>query len=187
MVDLVNGDNVNTDMTLSLGENFVSFSDTLVHLVVTRAGKKEHVINVETRISSARRTSYSLMNTGLHGANELSPEVQNLRYSRLLYGLVIIPLKPQLYKINIYHIMTLRNIQSLPQWTATSAVNLLLGRLPLEADLHKILLSLLYNVIKSENNYRRDLVERQLACIRRFFSMWSIKPYLSLYELQVQV
>ena len=172
MVDFVNGDNVNTDMTLSLGDNFVSFSDTVVHLVVTRAGKKEHVINVEERISSARRTSYSLMNTGLHGANELSPEVQNLRYSRLLYGLVIILLKPQLDKINRYHIRTLRNIQSLHQWTATSAVNLLLGHLPLaclEAELHKRLLSLLYNVIKSENNYLRDLVERQLACIRRVF------------------
>ena len=40
IVDLVNGDNVNTDMTWSLGENVVSFSDTAVHLGITRAGKK---------------------------------------------------------------------------------------------------------------------------------------------------
>ena len=40
IVDLVNGDNVNTDMTWSLGENVVSFSDTGVHLCITRARKK---------------------------------------------------------------------------------------------------------------------------------------------------
>ena len=51
LVDLVNGDNVNTDMTWSLGENVVSFSDNAKHLGVSRAGKKEPVINVEERIA----------------------------------------------------------------------------------------------------------------------------------------
>ena len=44
IVDLVNGENVNTDMTSSLGENVVIFSDTAVYLGITRAGKKETVI-----------------------------------------------------------------------------------------------------------------------------------------------
>ena len=66
------------------------------------------------------------MNTGLHGANGLSPEVSYQIYKiyvipRLLYGLEIISLnKTQLDKINRYHLKTLRNIQSLPQRTATS-------------------------------------------------------------------
>ena len=130
------------------------------------------------------------MNTGLHDANGLSPEVSYQIYKiyvipRLLYGLEIIPLNKtaQLDKINRYHIKTLSNIQSLPQRTATSAVYQLLGALPIEAELHKRQLSLLYNVIKSENKCLRDLVERQLACSfnnTRSFSMWSIKPYLSM-------
>ena len=131
------------------------------------------------------------MNTGLHGANGLSPEVSYQIYKiyvipRLLYGLEIISLnKTQLDKINRYHLKTLRNIQSLPQRTATSAVYLLLGALPIEAELHKRQLSLLYNVIKSENKCLRDLVERQLACsfnnIHSFFHV--VNQTLLKYEL----
>ena len=58
IVDLVNGDNFNKDMTWNLTENVVSFSDSAVHLGITHTGKKEPVINVEERVSSARRTSY---------------------------------------------------------------------------------------------------------------------------------
>ena len=60
--------------------------------------------------------------TGLHGANGLSPEVSYQIYKiyvipRLLYGFEIIPLnKTQLEKINRYHVKTLRNLQSLPQY-----------------------------------------------------------------------
>ena len=141
IVDLVNGSKVNDDMTWNLGDNILSFSDTAVHLGVARAGKKESDINIDERISLARRTSYSLMNTGLHGANGLSPEVSYQSYKinvipRLLYGREIIPLnKTQLEKINRYHVKTLRNLQSLPQRTATSAVYLLLGALPIEREL----------------------------------------------------
>ena len=57
---------------------------------------------------------------------------------RLLYRLEVLVLtKGQLDQLSKYHIQTLRNIQSLPQHTSTSAVLLLLGALPLEAELHK--------------------------------------------------
>ena len=191
IVDLVNGSKVNDDMTWNLGDNTLSFSDTAVHLGVTRAGKKESDINIDERISLARRTSYSLMNTGLHGANGLSPEVSYQIYKiyvfpRLLYGLEIIPLnKTQLEKINRYHVKTLRNLQSLPQRTATSAVYLLLGALPIEGELHKRLLSLLYSVIKSENKCLQDLVERQLACsFNNLHSFFNVAGQILLkYEL----
>ena len=191
IVDLVNGSKVNDDMTWNLGDNILSFSDTAIHLGVTRAGKKESDINIDERISLARRTSYSLMNTGLHGANGLSPEVSYQIYKiyvipRLLYGLEIIPLNnTQLEKINRYHVKTLRNLQSLPQRTATSAVYLLLGALPIEGELHKRLLSLLYSVIKSENKCLQDLVERQLACsFNNLHSFFNVAGQILLkYEL----
>ena len=72
--------------------------------------------------------------------------------------------KTQLEKISRYHLRTLRNLQSLSQRTATSAVYMLFGALPIEAELHKGQLSSLHCVIKSENQCLQGLVERQLAC-----------------------
>ena len=126
----------------SLGDNQLKLSDSAVHLGITRAGKKESSINVNDRVKLARRTSYSLMNTGLHGANGLSPETSYVIYRayvlpRLLYGLDVLSLtQGQVDQLSRYHIQTLRNIQSLRQRTACAAVYMLLGALPLEAELH---------------------------------------------------
>ena len=70
----------------------------------------------------------------------------------------------QVDQLSRYHIQTLRNIQSLPQRTAWAAVYMLLGALPLEAELHKRRLSLLNSVITSDNECLKGLVQRQLAC-----------------------
>ena len=109
---------------------------------ITRAGKRESAINVNDRIRLARGTSYSRMNTGLHGANGLSPETSYVIYRayvlpRLLYGLEVLSLtQGQLDQLSRHHIQILRNILSLPQRTASAAVYML-GALPLEAELHK--------------------------------------------------
>ena len=112
------------------------------------------------------------MNTGLHGANGLSLETSYVIYRaymlpRLLYGLDVLSLtQGQVDQLSRYHIQTLRNIQSLPQHTASAAVYIymLLGALPLEAELHKRHLSLLNSVITSDNECLKGLVQRQLAC-----------------------
>ena len=125
---------------------------------------------MKERISLARRTSYSLVNTGLHGTTGLNPMTSYIIYKayvlpRLLYGLETLSLtKGQLEQLSKYHLQTLRNIQSLPQRTSTSAVLLLLGVPPLEAEIHRRRLSLAISVINSENSTMRLLVRRQLAC-----------------------
>ena len=52
-------------------------------------------------------------------------------------------------------------------WLAASFVGtlfMLLGALPLAAELHKRRLSLLHSVVSSENECLKGLVQRQLAC-----------------------
>lgn len=88
-----NGEN----LSWTLGENELALSDSTVHLGVVRAGKKEPELNIKNRISLARRTSYSLINTGLHGTNRLNPKTSYIIYRayvipRLLYGLEVISL-----------------------------------------------------------------------------------------------
>ena len=72
--------------------------------------------------------------------------------------------KTQLSQLKRYHLRTLRQIQGLPQLTASSAVYMLLGALPIEAEIHKKQLSLLYAVINCDIKCLRDVVQRQLAC-----------------------
>ena len=161
---------LNEDLKWTLGEKLANLTESSVHLGITRAGKKESSLNVNDRISLARRTSYSLMNTGLHGANGLSPETSYVIYAayvlpRPLYCLDVLSLtQGQLDQLSRYHIQTLRNIQTLPQRTASAAVFMLLGTLPLEAELHKRRLSLPHSVVSSENECLKGLVQRQLDC-----------------------
>ena len=94
----------NEDLKWTLGENVLTLSDKTVHLGLTRAGKKESEMNIKDRISLARRTSYSLINTGLHGTNGLNPKFSYVIYRtyvipRLLYGLEMrlqVLIKPKL-------------------------------------------------------------------------------------------
>ncbi|MCW4346819.1 MAG: reverse transcriptase family protein [Candidatus Thiodiazotropha endolucinida] len=182
---------IDKNSTWKLGESTVGLSDSSLHLGVTRAAKKESELNVKDRITAARRTSYSLMNTGLHGSNGLNPKTSYIIYKayvlpRLLYGLEVLNLtKGQLDQLSKYHIRTLRNIQSLPQRTSTSAVLMLLGALPLEAELHKRRLSLVYSVISNENHSLKSLIQRQLACAfnNKDSFFYEISQILQKYDL----
>ena len=110
------------------------------------------------------------MNTGLHGANGLSPETSYVIYRayvlpRLLYGLEVLNLtQGQLDQLSRYHIQTLRNILSLPQRTASATVCMLLGAVPLDAEQYRRQFILLHGVVSSENECLKGLVQRQLAC-----------------------
>ena len=181
----------NNDLKWTLGDNILTLAENTVHLGLVRSGKKESELNIKDRISLARRTSYSLINTGLHGTNGLNPKTSYVIYSayvipRLLYGLEVISLnKTQLKDLERYHLNTLRQIQSLPKRTASSAVYMLLGALPIEAELHKRQLSLLYAVLTSENQCLQEVVQRQLACcfdnVHSFF--YTTSKVLEKYDL----
>ena len=108
------------------------------------------------------------MNTGLHGANGLSPETSYVIYRAyvlpgLLYSLDVLGLKQgQMDQFSRYHIQTLRNIQN--RNVQHVLQYMLLGALPLQVELHKRRLSLLNSVINSDNECLQGLVQRQLAC-----------------------
>ena len=79
---------------------------------------------------------------------------------RLLYGLEVQPLtQSQINLLSKFHLDNLKRFQSLPTRVATCAVYLLLGALPLEAELHKRQLSLLYNILVSDNETVKGLAE----------------------------
>ena len=110
----------------------LTLADKTVHLGLIRSGKKESELNIKDRISLARRTSYSLINAGLHITNGLNPKTSYVIYSayvlpRLLYGLEVTSLNnTQIKEMERYHLNTLRQIQSLPKRTASSSVYMII-------------------------------------------------------------
>ena len=83
---------------------------------------------------------------------------------RLLYGLAILPLsKTHILALEKFHKNSLRIIQSLPERTATSAVYILLGALPIEAEIHKRQLSLLHSILVCDNSRIKEVLNRQLS------------------------
>jgi hypothetical protein len=152
---------------LKLGDNTLHFKSETPHLGLTRSSSDENRINIEERIALARRTLYSLIKTGVHGTNGLNPRTSCKIYQvyvipRLLYGLETLNLKKKdMATLSSFHIGTLKRLQSLPIRTANSAVYLLLGTLPISAELHKRQLSLLHQIAMSENVSIREIAWRQ--------------------------
>ena len=152
-----------------LGSTSVNVKSETVHLGLIRAEKLENNINNSDRISLARRTLYAIIKAGVHGSNGLNPKVSNMIYQayvlpRLLFNLETLHLnKTQLNQLQRFHISTLRNLQSLPVRTPTSIVQLLLGALPIEAEIHRRQLSLIHSIIRCSNTRIKDVMFRQLA------------------------
>ena len=82
----------------------------------------------------------------------------------MLYSLEILDLrKSDLKHLSDFHTDMLRRTQSLPSRTALSAVYLLVVALPLEAELHKRQLSLLFSIVSSRNATLHELVQRAIG------------------------
>ena len=147
--------------------------------------------NIESRIESARRTKYALMGSGIHGTNGIDAKTSFSLYStyvlpRLLYGLEVLPLrKKHITSLENFHRKSLRTFQSLPQRTAISAIYLLVRALPVEAELHKRKLSLLYSLLACENFKIKQVINRQIGVNfdneDSFF--FTIRQILSQYKL----
>ena len=152
-----------------MGSNIIESASETTHLGLIRSEEKENARNIEDRISLARRTWYSLMKSGFHGSNGFGPKVSYKIYQsyilpRLLYSLEVLNLnKTETKTLNDFHVDLLRRIQSLLSRTALPAVHLLLGALPLEAELHKKHLSLLYSIINSNNQTFHQLIKRSIV------------------------
>ncbi|MES9881858.1 MAG: reverse transcriptase family protein [Sedimenticola sp.] len=159
------------------------------HLGLIRTQRHEGARNIEDRIKLARRTLYSLMKAGVHGTSGINPRVSYKIYRtyvlpRLLYSLETITLrKVDMKKLEIFHNSTLRNLQSLPLRTATSAVLLLLGALPIEAEIHKRHFSLVHNIANSKNTKFREIMKRQLILRNKLSFFTRTSEALIQYEL----
>lgn len=161
------------------------------HLGIARSCDGSNSITVKNRIKLARRTSYSLLGAGLHGLNGVGPEVGKHLWTiyvqpRLLYGLECITLTQRdINEIENYFRSTIRTIQHLPKSTAISAIYLLLGIPPIEAQIHINILTFLQNILQRKSSVEYSVLERQLAFKDASSSswIWYVQKLLKKYGL----
>ena len=183
----------NQQPTWSLGDNNMPETDHFNHLGLVW---KEGCItpNIPDRIQVARRTSYALMGTGVHGKNGLSPVVSlkiinTYVIPRLLYGLEATVLsKKQLEDLERFHKGLLRKIQGLPGNVASEATYYMLGTIPIEAQLHIRALSLFGAIcMAAQNNTTlQRLICRQLSIDNKYSWFQLILKLSQKYNLNIE-
>ena len=133
-----------TPEDIKMYDGFIPTTEKLEHLGITRTLSGNNPMMkacVEDRINRMWRTAYLLMDVGLHGTNGLNPTasiklIRTYILPRVLYGLEAVLLtRKEEDALETAYRKLLRQIQSLPQNTATEAIYLLAGCLPISAEL----------------------------------------------------
>jgi hypothetical protein len=141
------------------------------HLGVTRTAEKAATVSpfIMERLKTGRRTVYALMGAGLHGLNGLSPVTCLKIYTtyvlpRLISSVETVTLNQnEKNSLETFHRSILRQIQHLPQRTATPAIYLLLGTLPIQAEIDKRKLTLFGSIARDKTSTLCNIAKRQLT------------------------
>ena len=91
--------------------------------------------------------------------------------------------KKLLDELETFHLEILKNIQSLPTRMANSVVYLLLGAFPLNAEIEKKQLGLLYSIVTSENQTLQQFWNRQYALQNDGSFFKNVREHIERYEL----
>jgi hypothetical protein len=141
------------------------------HLGVTRTAESSTTVSpfISERLKIGRRSLYALMGAGLHGLNGLSPTTSFKLYltyilPRLISAVETVVLnQTEKNALEGFHRGTLRQIQNLPPRTAIPAIYLLMGALPIEAELDKRKLTLFGSIVRDKVPKICNIAERQLV------------------------
>ena len=81
--------------------------------------------------------------------------------------------KCDIQNLELYQIKVIRQLLHLPERVATSAIYVLSGQLPMEAEIHKRRLSLYGNIVRNDS-IERELAYRQLAVKESTSKSWFV-------------
>ena len=114
------------------------------------------------------------MGAGFRGLNGINHELsvciwQTYARPRLVYWLESINItKCDIQKLELYQRTLIRQILHLPERVSSSAMYILSGQLPVEAEIHKRRLTLYGNIVRKEC-VQKDLIRRQLSAKDSWF------------------
>jgi hypothetical protein len=163
---------------------------TTTHLGVVRSAESATKISpfVSERLKMGRRALYALMGAGLHGLNGLSPMVSLKLYNtyilpRLLSAMeTVILSQGEKDALETFHRGTIRQIQNLPIQTAIPAIYLLLGCLPVEAEIDRRKLTLFCTIARDKDSKLARIAERQLVMKDLNSKSWYVEIVELMYK-----
>ena len=176
--------------------NEVPLCQEMTHLRIRRNSDKPYIV-VEDRVSSGRKTFYSLMGSGLHGLNGLPVKTSLRIYNsyvipRCLYGLESVKITDTAKsKLTTLHRYCLRCILGLPKWTAIPALHILSGQLPIEFTMDIRCLTFIRSLMSIEPT--KDIILRQYVVkppssnsliinLKQKLQEYHLRSILELYE-----
>ena len=183
----------------TLSKNQIDVSDQEVHLGITRTPDCKSSATVASNIKRARRSLYATMGAGMHGLNGLHPKVsvkiwRTFIVPSLTYGLEVVPLTGKnMEDLEMFQRLTMRYLQHLPQGTASAAVLLLTGVLPVEAVIDQKVLTTFVSMCRLDDSKEREILQRQLAMkssgsnslivrVKAILSRYDLPSAYTLYE-----
>ncbi|KAK3105783.1 hypothetical protein FSP39_005674 [Pinctada imbricata] len=137
--------------------------------------------DVDSRIHLARKTAYALLGSGLHGKNGISPIISFQMWStfvipRLLHGIELLNIrKSDIDALERYQRKFLKQIQTLPERTASVAVLSLLGAKTIEAQIDTRIITTFLNIAKDPRTTEFQIAVRQLTIKADNSNSWFIK------------
>jgi hypothetical protein len=137
------------------------------HLGIIRSSQSTIHIAKE-RISLARRSLYALMGAGMYGWNGVNPVVSIKLWTtyilpRMTHSLEAIKVsKSDLKDMDQYQTTVLKQLQHLPERTSNNAAHLMLGAVPVSANIHRAVYTFFCNMVRQEGTVERNILERQL-------------------------
>ena len=157
---------------LLLNNKPLEYSNCEPHLGIYRNPENSNTDTINSRIKSARRATFELLDTGFHGWNGTGPEVAVAKFTSFLqpiltYGLeAVVMTKADFNMLATYQREVLRCIMHMPKSTAIPAIYFLLGLLPVEGRIHIQVLSLLRSVLAADSGNPPALFMKELMCRR---------------------
>ena len=172
-----------------LGTSEISQVRQTIHLGVER--NETNTPDTQKRIQTARKTMYALLGSGMHGKNGISPIITVQMWNtfvipRLLHGIELLDVrKKNLEDLEVYQRKILKQLQSLPERTASVAVLGLVGVKTIEAQIDIKILTTFLNIAKDPSSLEHQLAHRQLLIKSENSGSWfiKVKQILHKYDL----
>ncbi|XP_062585188.1 uncharacterized protein LOC134246859 [Saccostrea cucullata] len=177
------------EIEVKLGNETINHVSSLKHLGIER--NSTNTPDVSQRIETARRTLYALLGSGMHGKNGLSPVITLNMWTtfvipRLLHGIELLNIrKIDLEKLEKYQRKVLKQLQSLPDRTASIATLSLIGAKTIEAHIDARIITTFLNIAKDPATIEHQMAVRQLLTKSDNSACWFIraKSTLEKYDL----
>ena len=164
---------------VQLGGQNISQVSQAIHLGVER--NENNTPDTQKRIETARKTMYALLGSGMHGKNGISPVITIQMWNtfvlpRLLHGIELLDIrKKDLTDLELYQRKVLKQLQNLPERTASVAVLALVGAKTIEAQIDIKILTTFINIAMDPSTIEHQIALRQLLVKTDESSSWFIK------------